>query len=483
MAAVIIKSVGSSHRMSKTIRYTLVSIRDLMVSFGPFIAFGCVLLGAAYVWLNPNPPKTVTLATGPAQSAYDELGKKYVAHLKANRIHVKVVQTEGSSANLKLLRDGLVDLGFVQGGTHQLDESDQASLSTLGSLFLEPIWLFYREDSARRLLEPAPVKNKATRHSPTPTPTLNSLTQLPGWRLNLGTEGSGIPKLITRLLESNRVELPQLTLSTLDQTPATMALLQGEIDALVFASAPESLMVQMLLQTPGIKLMDLQQSEAYSRRFNFLSPAVLPRGVVDLALDNPATDIQLVGPTASLITRNTTHPALLQLFTSAAHQIHGSAGWFAKSKQYPHAQRDELPMAQEAQRYLKNGPPLLQRYLPFGFANLVERMWIALSVIIVVLLPLWRIFPPLYTFRVRSRIFKWYAQLRDIENRDDPDPKLRKLLIDELNALDHRVEKIKIPLSYADELYALRSNIHWVRKKLSHSYLGPVHTISGDANE
>jgi TRAP-type uncharacterized transport system substrate-binding protein len=454
--------------MTKTIRYTLISLRDLFVSFGPFIALGVVLLGLAYWWLNPNPPKTVTLATGPAQSAYDELGKKYVAYLKANRINVKVVQTEGSSANLKLLRDGLVDVGFVQGGTNELTETDQDNLSTLGSLFLEPIWLFYREDSAAKLLAP-PAGSKAgkvVKSIPTVTPTLNAITQLPGWRVNVGTEGSGVPKLMTRLLESNRVELKDLKLSTLEQTPATMALLSSEIDALVFASAPESQMVQMLLQTPGIKLMNLQQSEAYSRRFNFLSPASLPRGVVDLALDNPAQDVQLVGPTASLITRNTTHPALLQLFTSAAHQVHGVPGWFAKSKQFPNAQRDELPMAQEAERYLKNGPPLLQRYLPFWAANLIERMWVALSVIIVVLLPLSRILPPLYTFRVRSRIFKWYALLRNIEDRDSPDPQVRTGLIDEINALDGMVEKIKIPLSHADELYALRSNIHLVRKKL-----------------
>ena len=453
--------------MTKTIRYTLISIRDVLTSFGPFIALGVLLLGAAYWWLNPNPPKTVTLATGPAQSAYDELGKKYVATLKANGITVKIVQTEGSSANLKLLRDGLVDIGFVQGGTNELTDTDQDNLETLGSLFMEPIWLFYREEAAAKLLSAPPEKAKSSPKIATNvTPTLSAITQLPGWRLNVGTEGSGVPKLMTRLLESNRVEPKDIKLSTLDQTPAAIALLGGEIDALVFASAPESLMVQMLLQTPGIKLMDLQQSEAYSRRFNFLSPASLPRGVVDLALDNPAQDVRLVGPTASLITRNTTHPAVLQLFTSAAHQIHGVPGWFAKSKQYPNAQRDELPMAQEAERYLKNGPPLLQRYLPFWMANLIERMWVALSVIIVVLLPLSRILPPLYTFRVRSRIFKWYAQLRSIEDRDSPDPQVRTALVDEINALDGMVEKIKIPLSHADELYALRSNIHLVRKKL-----------------
>ena len=93
-------------------------------------------------------------------------------------------------------------------------------------------------------------------------------------------------------------------------------------------------------------------------------------------------------------------------------------------------------------------------------------MWVALGIIIAILLPLSRVLPPLYQFRVRSRIFKWYAQLRDIENRENSSPDANKGLLSELNELDAKVEKIKIPLSYADELYALRNNIHLVRKKL-----------------
>jgi hypothetical protein len=442
--------------MSQALRHTLLSIRDLLISFGPFIALGVFLLALAYWWLDPNPPKTVTLATGPAQSAYDEFGKKYVEKLKASGITVKVVETEGSSANLKLLREGRVDIGFVQGGTGENLPEDELQLQTLGSLFLEPIWLFYREDSAQRLIKGSLDQQKLT-----------SLTQLAGWRVNVGTPGSGVPNLMNKLLESNRVEPQNIKLSTLDQTPATMALLNSETDAIVFASAPESLMVQMLLQTPGIKLMDFVQAEAYSRRFTFLSPVLLPRGVVDLSIDSPPQDVHLAGPTTSLISRNATHPALLQLFTTAAHQIHSTAGWFNKSRDYPNARRDELPMAKEAERHIKNGPPLLQRYLSFSMANLIERMWVALGIIIAILLPLSRVLPPLYQFRVRSRIFKWYAQLRDIEHRESTNTDANKALVADLDALDKRVGNIKVPLSYVDELYALRSNIQLVRKKLS----------------
>ncbi len=437
--------------MPQAVRNTFLSIRDLLISFGPFIVLGILLLGLAYWWLDPNPPTRVSLATGPDQSAYDEFSKRYVKALKANGIEVDIVKTEGSSANLALLREGKVDIGFVQGGTADVRPEDEAELQTLGSLFLEPIWLFYREDSAKKLSAGVP---------------LTSLTQLKGWRVNVGTAGSGVPTLMSKLLESNRVEEGALQLTKLEQTPATIALLGGETDAIVFASAPESLMVQMLLQTPGIKLMDFVQSEAYSRRFTYLSPVVLPRGVVDLAGDSPAQDVRLVGPTTSLISRNTTHPALLQLFSGAANNIHSSAGWFNKARDYPNARRDELPLAKEAERQMKNGPPLLQRYLPFWFANLIERMWVALGIIIAILLPLSRILPPLYQFRVRSRIFKWYAQLREIETRGTSSRPGNQELVDELNALEKRVEHINVPLSYADELYALRNNIQMVRKKL-----------------
>ena len=447
--------------MPKALRYTLLSLRDLAVSLGPFVLLAVTLLALAYWWLDPNPPKRMTLATGPAQSAYEEFGNRYAKALALEGITVTLVATEGSAANLQLLRDGQVDMGFVQGGTSAYTDVDQESLSSLGSLFVEPVWLFYREASAQ---------------SVTPTGTLTALSQLKGLKVNLGTLGSGVPALMTKLLESNRIEPETMRISNLDQTPATVAFLGSELDAIVFASAPESLMVQMLLQTPGVKLMNFAQSDAYSRRFDFLSAVRLPRGVVDLATNIPQEDVRLVAPTTVLVTRNTTHPALLQLFAQAGNQIHGGAGWFKRARAYPNIENKELPITKEAERAIKTGPPLLQRYLNFWVANLIDRMWLVLSIILALLLPLSRIVPPLYAFRVRSRIFRWYAQLRSIELRSADEDKRtvsRKPLLQELDALEGRAEKITVPLSYTDELYALRSNIHLVRKKLLRAEAAP----------
>ena len=437
--------------MPQAIRYTLVSIRDLALSAGPFALLAVGLLLLAYLWLDPTPPKRVTLATGPAQSAYDEFGKRYRKALAANGIEVTLLASEGSSANLQLLRDGKADLGFVQGGSSEPGTGNAAGIESLGSLFVEPIWLFYREQAA---------------HKVDPSGTLSALAQLAGLRLNVGTAGSGVPALLDKLFEANQIDPRALQLLRLEQTPATVAFLGGEIDALVFASAPQSLMVQMLLQTPGVKLMDFGQSEAYSRRFPFLTPVLLPRGVVDLARDVPPQNVQLVATTTALLAQESTHPALLQLFVQAARDFHGPPGWFHRAGAFPTTEHSEYPISREAERTIRSGAPFLQRYLPFWLANLVERMWLVLGIIIAILLPLSRIVPPLYEVRIRSRVFRWYGQLREIENRMQGRQEDPALLAQELEQLDERVGKVSVPLSYTEELYALRNNIGSVRRKL-----------------
>ncbi|HQY38077.1 MAG TPA: TAXI family TRAP transporter solute-binding subunit [Giesbergeria sp.] len=438
--------------MPQVFRSTLLSLRDLLVSAGPLALLAVGLLAAAYWWLNPTPPRYVVLATGAEQSAYAEFGQRYQKALAAQGIEVRLLPSEGSLANLQLLREGRADLAFVQGGTAVLEVEDHEQLRSLGSLFVEPLWLFYRTQAVRRS---------------TPAGRLDALPQLRGLRVNVGTEGSGVPILMDKLLDANHMQASDLRLSRLEQTPATVAFLDGKIDVLVFASAPESPMVQMLLQTPGVRLMDFPQNEAYGRRFPFLTPVTLPRGVVDLAGNVPANDVRLVASTTSLLTRADTHPALLQLFAQHAQTLHSGAGWFNRAREFPSTRHSELEIAPEADRAINEPVPLLQRYLPFWLANLIQRMWLVLGILIAVMLPLSRIVPPLYQLRVRSRVFRWYGRLREIENDMTSGQVPSTDLAQALDALEAQVLKVSVPLAYADELYALRNHIQMVRGRLA----------------
>src|SRR5882672_1333828 len=444
--------------MPRLLRHTLLSTRDLLISAGPLILLGVLLLWGAYVMLDPAPPKKVVLATGPEQGDFAEFGKRYQAELKRLGIAVELRETAGAGENLKLLRDGeqRVDLAFVRGGAGDAilavdEQSGGVPVVSLGSLFYEPVWIFYSEAAAHRALH---------------AETLNQLAQLRTLRVNVGPRGSGGANLFAKLLHANRIERESMQLSHLAPTPAVVALLAGEIDALVFVSAPESPLVQMLLQTPGVRLFDFAQAEAYARRFAFLSAQQLPRGIVDLAADIPPDDVRLVATTSTLVTRSTTHPAILQLFVQAAQRIHGGTGWFARAGQFPIGQDAERPLAPEAARYYHNGAPVLQRYLPFWLANLVDRMWVALVSIIAILIPVSRIVPPVYQFRIRSRVFRWYGQLRRIEDAASTGSTPPNQLIADLDDIESRVERVSVPLSHADELYALRGHIDMVRDRL-----------------
>ncbi len=443
--------------MPRIIRYTMVSARDLLIAAGPFVLIALVLLVAAYFFLKPDPPRKVVLATGPELSDYAEFGERYKAALKRHHIDVVLRPTEGSSANRILLRNEKenVDFGFVRGGSGEsLRAQEEAKsgvpLVALGSLFFEPVWLFYRQESAKNL----------------PDATLERLDQLRGWRVNTGGRGSGATNLMLKLLNASFVERDDLKLARLDLSAAALALIEGELDAVAIVSAPESQILQMFLRTPGIRLYEFVQADAYALRFGYLSAVMVPRGVADLVQDVPPRDTKLIAPTAMLVARETTHPALMQLFVQAAHEIHGAPGWFARPGQFPSAQSVEFPLAGEAERFYRNGPPLLQRYLPFWLANLIDRMWVVLASIIVILIPISRAVPPLYTFRVRSRVFRLYRQLRAIEDALSGTAAPPSELIEDLDKLDAKAARITMPLSFADELYNLRSHIAMVRERL-----------------
>jgi TRAP-type uncharacterized transport system substrate-binding protein len=356
----------------------------------------------------------------------------------------------GSQENLQRLRDPAsgVDIAFVQSGSTEQAEAERRGLVSLGSLFTEPVWLFFRSEKK-----------------------ITQLTHLKRLRINVGPEGTGVPSLFRRLLSVNGIEPGDIRLSTLENTPATVELLEGRIDALVFSSAPDAPLIQMLLQTPGIRLFDFTQAEAYTRRFPFLSHVILPRGIVDLGRDLPPKDYHLIAPTATLVAREDLHPALVDLFIQSAIKIHGGAGWFRKKDEFPNASYTEIPVSATAQKLYKNGPPLMQRYLPFWLANFFERMWVVIVALGALILPLSRIIPPLYVWKVRSRVYRWYGQLRTVEQAiENVPPEMRDSVYPEqlkvLNELETRVNQISIPLSFAEELYGLRSHIDFVRKRI-----------------
>jgi TRAP transporter TAXI family solute receptor len=435
--------------MSK-IRFTLFSMKDALFAFGPIVLMVIAVVVAGYYLVDPAPGRTLDFSAGQDNTAYQEFATKYAQDLAKNQIQLRIHKSQGSQENLHQISDpdSIIDIGFVQSGSTNQADAEAQGLISLGSLFYEPIWIFYR--------------NKKD---------FTSLVELKGKRVNVGPDGYGVRRLFTQILSVNNLEESDIQVQQLESSAAAAALIEGKLDVLVMSSASDSLLVQMLLQTPGVKLFDFVQAEAYTRRFPFLSHVILPRGIVDLGRDIPSRDYHLISPTATLVAHESLHPALISLFLQAAKKIHGGANWFSKQAEFPSDRYTEIAVEKQAEKFYKNGTPFLQRYLSFWMSNFLERMWVVLLTLGALALPLSKIIPPLYVWRIRSRIYRWYGQLRSVEHAfDEATPKQRKQIAQEqlqrLDAIEQKVNHISIPLSYAEELYGLRSHIQFVRKRV-----------------
>ena len=238
--------------------------------------------------------------------------------------------------------------------------------------------------------------------------------------------------------------------------------------AVFLVSPAEAPSIKKLAATPGVRLLNFARADAYVRRFPYLSKLVLPRGVFDLAADVPERDVTLLSPTANLLARDSLHPALAYLLLRTATEVHGTSGLLAHAGEFPAPREAGFPLSSVSRRYFQAGVPFLQRYLPFWAANLVDRLWVILVPIIAVVVPLGRALPALYRWRIRSRVFRWYARLKQIELELDQNPG-RHVLDDMLRRLEdteRAVNQIPTPLAYAENLYFFREHVDVVRRRI-----------------
>ncbi len=245
-------------------------------------------------------------------------------------------------------------------------------------------------------------------------------------------------------------------------------MIAGRLDAALFVAAPDAPVVQHLLKTPGIRLMSLSHSEALARKFHYLSAVILPRGMIDLGADIPPSNVRMVASTTHLVAREDFHPALVSVLLQAATKIHGGPGVFRRGGEFPAIRDGDFPVSEDAQRYFKSGPPFLQRYMPFWVANLIERLLVLLLPLIAVLIPVLRLMPVVYDWRVKRKVFRWYRELKtvELEVRRNPDAADTAELLERLEEIEDGVDRTEVPLTYWDYVYALRGHIEMVRAKL-----------------
>ncbi len=406
-----------------------------------------VVIGATFLFIYSAPPDTIIITSGDDDTRFLKNAEKYQKILARNKVKLTILKSEGSLENLKRLADPSfrVDVGFVQTGVAKKQNIDK--LLSLGSISYEPLYIFYRS-----------------------TKPLERLSQFNGKRVAIGEDGTGTHVLALELLAKNGINPGDKTeLLEMDDEDAEKSLLEGKIDAVFMMSdSASSQTIRELLRTPGIRLFDFSQADAYSRRIGYLNKIVLPMGSIDFGKNIPEHDVNLISPTVELIARADLHPALSDLLLEAATEVHSRQGLTHKRGEFPAMLEHEYRISPDAARFYKSGKSFLYKYLPFWMASLINRILVIFVPMLLILIPGLKSIPVLYRWRMRLRLLRWYRALLILEeDLAAPVPiETHNELLERLNRIEETVNKLKVPASFADQFFTLRSYMGMVRERL-----------------
>ncbi len=411
----------------------------------PYLVASLIIAITAYWLIDPAPPRKIVISISKQDGNYQAYARLYEALLRQDGVALEIRESAGPLQSLNELRGEAsnVDLAFLPGGVAS-SESGVGVLS-LGSLYYEPLWVFCK--GSRKVTH---------------------LSALKGKRIAVGRPDSGTYILSRMLLSAAGVTAQNSRLLEVGDEEAEEALRHGGVDAAFISGVPTSPLIQELAAVPDLTLADLDEAEAFSRQFNFLHHLILPEGALNLEANIPPSEVHLLAPTVTLVARESMHPALVYLVLKAISRVHGGAGMLQREHEFPSDKDTDFEMSGQARHFYESGPPFLDRYLPFWAATFVNRVLIIVLPLAALAIPLSRIAPAVYAWLIKSRIYKLYGELRFLEMqvRNAQPPLDLPAFRRELDAIEHRVNHLRLPVAFASHLYELRSHIELVRTKL-----------------
>lgn len=408
------------------------------------------LVAALFYFVAPPPPMSATMSTGAESGSYHAFALRLQEELAREHFELKLVNSSGSRENAQRLldTDSGINIALLQSGQElELNEGQRQSLHSLGAVYHEPLWLFVR------------------RHLQADT-----LQDLTARKIAIGNPGGGLRMLLTPLLQAIGVDTdnPGGNWQPLTGPKAASQLLAGELDGAFFMARAESDLVRQLANHPEVRLFPFVRARAYEHYLPFIEGIEVSRGLLSLSNDQPAHDMKTLGAQALLVINNDFHPAIAPLILATAQKVMANGGLLEEPGAWPKADPQAFDMLAEADYFHRKGPPLLQRYLPFRIASLADRYIILVIPLLVVLFPLFKIAGPVYRWRIRARIYRWYKYLRDIDkkfNRNTLPEQLDEEIL-RLHALQNELAKVEVPLSYTHELYELHLHVRYVIRRL-----------------
>jgi uncharacterized protein len=296
---------------------------------------------------------------------------------------------------------------------------------------------------------------------------LEDLTDLRGKRIAAGTVGTGSRAVIERILGISGVASENSTLLPLSGQAAFNAVNDGRADAAIIGLESDSPLIHSLLRDSRLRLMSVTRAEALTRFFPFLTRLVLPQGAIDFEKKIPANDVVLFANTNSVLVRDDLHPAHVRLLAQALVETHNKPGLFQRAGEFPTQTNSEYPMAEGAVDFYRNGPPLLNRYLPVWVVPHVLRLFAVLLAAGAIIYPLFSFAPKLYRWFLQDRMSRLYRRLRIVEEAAQTELTVPQVISfqTQLEGID-RAARI-LPQRHSDLFFILEQHITLTRTQLA----------------
>jgi TRAP-type uncharacterized transport system substrate-binding protein len=179
--------------------------RDVALIALPLVVLALEVWGLTH-YVQPAPPEVVVMSTGPLDGAYHAYAQRYKTFLAEYDVTLELRPSAGAVENverLKTRKDG-VTVALVQGGIANAESAP--GLVTLGSMFYEPNWLFYR--GAR---------------------SIDLGNQLRGKRIAIGAPGSGTRAIGLQIMREIGIAGPPTVVREIGGLEAATVLENGEV--------------------------------------------------------------------------------------------------------------------------------------------------------------------------------------------------------------------------------------------------------------
>ena len=416
--------------------------RWLLLSVGAVVA---LLIISLFV-LQPGMPDRIAIYTGPEESAYFALGQRYAEDLRKQGLEVDVVPTQGLEEGIERLTEERHAVAFAPStlnpdGDHAIELEH---VTALGSVALEPLWLFCRTDLADE-----------------------RFSSLAGYTLGTAGDGTVSEHVGQRLVSLNglddQVEWKSFPEAHPDEVVAELQ--AKNVDAVLVTGDTEAPIVEAMLNADGVTSLSFHRVEAYAGRIPGISSVTVPEGIYDLARNVPSRDTHLLAATTCLVTGEHLHPAVVAMLLVAAGNHRSTAADLTTRITLPSSDNISLPLNTAARRYYDRGETGLSQFVPYPVARSLRHIGFIVIPLLGGLFLLFRIVPTAIQIWATIQLQSMFKQLEAVEKAHHAGADHKELL-ETLRIVDEKSAKMFVPRPKLAEYIDFRQFLHDMRDRV-----------------